>query len=602
MTANLKNQKRFLALTPKEIDWEVNAVFTALTQDLDRPFKAGGRNVRSVVRKWCPLMQDTLEVDVDTFRRNYISAHFFDRYLYAEEDASCRSLEERALGKFKENLARGYCQNNVFLKNLQYGRLNSVLESAKLEIQSLLGELELEDWFPLCAHGPNATLGVKKENSYADKKAQALDGTLPAIALHKEYLRWNNHLGAYLEPMLNGKTIEYECVSGSKLSFVPKKFDSLRTMMIEPTINQFFQQGLGRLISKRLKERGDIDLDNQADVHRDLVRLITANNLDIATIDWSQASDRIWLSLVQRLLPSDWFAAIQDVRSPYCSYKGPGDKLPSMYEITMCGSMGCGFTFPLQTLVFLCVIRALAREGGHSEFVSVFGDDCICDSSLREDIEWFAGEVDWKLNSDKSFFDGPFRESCGVDSYRGEDCRPFFIQRPPLSDLSRATSLEAWAYGVFNLIGQRTGRGADMPYVQSWLLAFLHRLGVDEGPCLVPDRFSVKAGVQIKSLDSIPPLWRTHVAILEGFFYPYNGFHFQYLGSPVKKQEVDQEPYYLLALEGKGVPTSFWTKERDPEEQGELFLLNAGEVPSKEVTSIKRKTGYVHSWTYSPTC
>jgi len=594
MTANLKKQKRFLALTPKELDWEVNAVFTAMTQDLDRPFKAGGRNVRSVVRRWCPLTHGTTEVDVDTFRRNYISAHFFDRFLYAEEEAACDDLEKQAFVKFEANLARGRLQNDA-LDNLQYGRLNSVLESARLEIQSILGELELEDWFPLCVHGPNASLRVRKENSYADKKAQALDGTLPALMLHRQYLKWNNHLDAYLEPMLRSKVIEYECVRGSKLSFVPKKFDSLRTMLIEPTLNQFFQQGLGRLITKRLRENADIDLETQADCHRRLVRLITANSLDIATIDWSEASDRIWLNINRKLLPSDWFAAIQDVRSPQCEYQG------KWYELTMTGSMGCGFVFPLQTLVFLSIIRALAREGGHSEFVSVFGDDCICDSSLKDEIEWFATAVDWKLNSNKSFFDGPFRESCGVDSYRGEDCRPYFIQRPPLSDFGHATSLEAWAYGVFNLIGLRTGLGSDMPYVQRWLDTFLTRLGVETGPCMVPERFSVKAGIQIKSLDQVPALWRTQMTVLEDYFYPYYGYHFNYLAPAVARQAVDQEPYYLLALEGKGVPTSFWSKKLDHEEAGEFFLLNAGEVPSKKVSSIKRKTGFVHSWTYLST-
>lgn len=73
------NRQRQALVTPQGVDRLANAVFTALTTDLGRPFMAGSRNVRSLIREWCPLLQQASDMDVDTFHGCYISAHFFDR-------------------------------------------------------------------------------------------------------------------------------------------------------------------------------------------------------------------------------------------------------------------------------------------------------------------------------------------------------------------------------------------------------------------------------------------------------------------------------------------------------------------------------------------
>lgn len=581
----------------REVDETVNALFSALTNDLGRPFVAGRRNVRSVVHRWCPLSQSTEDMDVDAFQQNYVASHFFDRYLYTAEVESAADLEAQALVTFKENLARGLKLNSGKLRFLPYGRLNTVLKSASMEIQRILGPLEVEEWFPLCCHGPNATLNVQRTDAYADKKAQALDGTLPCIRLHQEYLRWNNHLSDYLEPMVRRETVAYEPVPGNRLSFVPKKFDRLRTMMVEPTLNMFFQQGLGNLIRMRLKQFGQIDIETQPIVHRSLVRLITANDLPMATIDWSQASDRIWLTLCQRLLPSDWFAALLDTRSPVAVYKG--EELP----LSMAASMGNGWCFPLQTLIFLTLIRAIAREAGKPQFVTVFGDDCICDSSLKDDLGWLAHQLGWKMNLSKSFFDGGFRESCGEDSYRGRSCRPFMIQRPDKT-CKTANDYAAWAYNAYNLSSALIGEASRCEHIGEWLTDFLSQAYTREkrafpGIHLVPARFSGQSGVQVNNLDKLPP-FPAHLLNrpMEGYFYPYHGFYFSFLSSKSGKRQVDEHAYYLLALEGKGVPSDFKKREHAFEESVEgPCLVSEGHVPSKE-RKLRNKTGYVYNWSY----
>lgn len=578
-------------LTSREVDEEVNAVFTALTNDLGRPFTAGRRNVRRIVQGWCPLTQGLPSLDVAAFRRAYITAHFYDRYFYHDELRNKRGLEDQALEKFQDNLSRGESMNRLFRENLLSKKLISVLWEANWMIGRILGEFDVEELFDRCTHGPNSTIGVLKENAYLDRKIKATDGTLPALMLLRDYLDWNEDLSEYyLRSLPDGETHkEFTVCEGNRLSFVPKKFDSLRTMMVEPTINQFFQQGLGAMIQRRLFGAG-IDLSTQPECHARLTKVITRHNLPMATIDWSQASDRIWLELCRRLLPSDWFAALEIVRSPATTYSC--GKASLQMELTMAGSMGTGFIFPLQTLVFYCLLRALSRVSGiGSEFVTVFGDDCICDSDLLPEVEWLAGELDWKLNTSKSFSSGDFRESCGTDAYRGEDCRPFFIERP--NDVTSKAALAAWAYSVFNQCHEATKLPWFGDSLSDWLVTFLlDKLGL-RNVFYVPPRYSVTTGVRVKS-----PL--DHLAnaptLVEGS--SATGYKFQSICNRRVLVSVDPEPFYLWSLMGKGVPSEFRRAKTVGDEDVTSYVPDQeSRVPWKGV-AYGTKERYVHTWHY----
>lgn len=589
MDKRRKNERsRRVDATPEWVDRHVNALFSALTHDLGRPFRAGQRNVRSIVREWCPLAHEVLEPDVSTFKRSYLPAHFFDRYFYSSEVGSRLTLESEAWEQFQKNLGRGYIFNRWKMLLLPYGRLNSILESAALEIGSILGEFSTEAWFELCEHGPNASVGVQKVDAFLDAKTKTLTGSLHCHDLFKDYLGWNTNLREYLDRIYpNG--LPLEAVEWNRLSFVPKKFDKLRTMMVEPVLNQFFQQGLGRYIAQRLARRGNVDLSTQPDCHRLMCKAITKYGLPIATIDWSQASDRIWLGLVERLLPRDWYFALETVRSSTCCYIAP-DGTTSFRDLTMAGSMGCGFTFPLQTLLYLCLLRALARESGREEFVSVFGDDCIVDSDLIPDVSWLADALDWKLNLDKSFWEGGFRESCGVDAYHGTDVRPFFVERP---DGDKRLELAAWAYGCYNRIARAVQPHFYPLEIGRWLLGVLNELNLPV--YYVPPRYGENCGVRVTDFEQ--PIVGSSVRV---YGSDADGWCFRYLSTRTKKVKVDPEPYYLWRLAGKGVPRSFSKAVLSLDGQPELDLWpdNESLVPGKGKVIVSTKDGYVHTWTY----
>jgi len=76
-------------------------------------------------------------------------------------------------------------------------------------------------------------------------------------------------------------------------------------------------------------------------------------------------------------------------------------------------SMGNGFTFDLMTIVLLCLARV------YDSGSTVFGDDIIIDRKVAPEFIAQLSVGKFKVNVEKTFFDGPFRESCGANYLDG---------------------------------------------------------------------------------------------------------------------------------------------------------------------------------------
>lgn len=144
------------------------------------------------------------------------------------------------------------------------------------------------------------------------------------------------------------------------------------------------------------------------------------------TLDLSSASDRISMGLVRLLLPVKWSKALFPLRSRYVYLKDG-----SLHELQKFSSMGNSITFSLQTAIFgAIIVHAYRAAGLHWKKWRVYGDDMIvvkrAASAVIHGLELFG----FKLNAEKSFISGPFRESCGHDYLKGHFVRPFFIKKP----------------------------------------------------------------------------------------------------------------------------------------------------------------------------
>jgi hypothetical protein len=93
--------------------------------------------------------------------------------------------------------------------------------------------------------------------------------------------------------------------------------------------------------------------------------------------------------------------------------------------------MGNGYTFELESVIFYGLALAVREAYGVEDTrVSVYGDDIICPVSMAEPLIRVLRDVGFVPNQKKSFWSGPFRESCGKHFYSGHDVTPFYVRRP----------------------------------------------------------------------------------------------------------------------------------------------------------------------------
>jgi hypothetical protein len=228
-------------------------------------------------------------------------------------------------------------------------------------------------------------------------------------------------------------------VPGNVLFTVPKKTDIDRCACKEPDINMFLQKGIGGYIRKRLLTKG-VNLNDQS-INQRLARegSITGK---LATLDLSAASDSVTRGLVELLLPPLWFTVMDALRCSVTVIDG------EEHRNEMFSSMGNGFTFELESLIFWALGKTVSYFSSISSVVSVYGDDIIVHTDIAHDLVYVLSVFGFTTNPDKSFIDGPFRESCGGHYHNGSDITPFYI-REPLSFVSDvilvANQLRQWS-------------------------------------------------------------------------------------------------------------------------------------------------------------
>jgi hypothetical protein len=244
-------------------------------------------------------------------------------------------------------------------------------------------------------------------------------------------------------------------VAGNVLSFVNKNVDTARCISTEPTINMWYQLGVGNLIRDRMKEFFHIDLETQPALNGELARIGSSTGL-YSTIDLESASDSMSMRMARVIFPKGMLQWLELFRSPVCRL--PGNR---MLALNMVSTMGNGYTSPLQTLLFSCVVAAVyklrgidLRAGPHvplrrptspfskaagelddprydpyGKHFGVFGDDIIVDTAATNEVIHLLELIGFVVNRSKTHVVGPFRESCGSDWYNGTPCRGIYIKR-----------------------------------------------------------------------------------------------------------------------------------------------------------------------------
>lgn len=311
-----------------------------------------------------------------------------------------------------------------------HGDLRTVFYRAQGKIASVLGDPpalgDLDFRF-----GPGSAYGVRGMKVSPSHKLQSdLQCTHTMVDILPEFLAefpsWVNQvedgLPAYFGPT-DHHTVEVSLVNGSRLGFVPKDAKTDRITFSEPLLNGLMQKGIGSFMKARLRRAG-IDLTNQ-EVNAGLARVAVERQL--VTADFSSASDTIAYNLVWSLLPPAWAEMLDACRSPCFEHEG------GWYPFQKFSSMGNAYTFELETLIFYALAHACCIECGIEPIVgfniSVYGDDVIIPQGAFALFERACDYAGFTLNRQKTYAEGPFRESCGADFFTGVLVTPFRLKR-----------------------------------------------------------------------------------------------------------------------------------------------------------------------------
>lgn len=227
----------------------------------------------------------------------------------------------------------------------------------------------------------------------------------------------------------------------NRVTFVPKNWKTYRTIACEPMGQLPFQLAFDSYCKSKLRRRG-FDLSSQL-VNQSLAKQGSIDG-SFATIDLTAASDTVSINAVAWLLPADWFRVLKSFRSPL--YTDP--KTKTLNEYHKFSSMGNGSTFCIETLIFAALLRGSGCKRG-----VVYGDDIVVASEhsalLLKTLKLFG----FVTNHDKTFLEGPYRESCGTHWFRGVSVTPFFVrgnvqQAPFLSHVVNGLAAVSLPYGA----------------------------------------------------------------------------------------------------------------------------------------------------------
>jgi hypothetical protein len=236
---------------------------------------------------------------------------------------------------------------------------------------------------------------------------------------------------------------------------VPKTLKGPRIIAIEPCCMQFVQQGIRAALYSAVESywltRGHVNFRDQS-INQSLA-IKSSNDGRLATIDLSDASDRVPRDLAMEMFRSnhDLHDAIDACRStraemPDGSIIGPLRKF---------ASMGSALCFPVEAMYFytVCIVALLEIQNlpetpsnifSVSRDVYVYGDDIIVPSTYADAVLEYLRKYNCKVNTNKTFVSGSFRESCGIDAYKGYEVTPTYLRSLRPKNRQQADQLISW--------------------------------------------------------------------------------------------------------------------------------------------------------------
>jgi hypothetical protein len=352
-------------------------------------------------------------------------------------------MEEDCVPVRKAKAVRSYheCESDVRQWTKMYRYDTSMRDDFRRVSRLLFGDLfsdldrDAQEGRLDPAHGPGQTANKRQGN----RKWLLTDWTLrlekvfPMVDNLLPNPRYWKHLG-----VVNVR--EPGAEDPVRVQFVPKTMKTPRVIAMEPHWQMYCQKGIqrkwyeyvdsGHVFSSSFHGFGLLDDRNNEHqaINRYLARVSSADK-SLATLDLSEASDRVSIALVADLLRG--FPSLREAVFATRSTRAqtPDGRTSVLWKFA---SMGSALCFPVEAAVFLTVIfigierefRTQLNRKTLREFIGsvrVYGDDIIVPVNFATAVEQALEAFGFKVNQSKSFRYSNFRESCGGDYFNGYD-------------------------------------------------------------------------------------------------------------------------------------------------------------------------------------
>jgi len=276
-------------------------------------------------------------------------------------------------------------------------------------------------------HGPGATADRIKGNQKYEQYVwpQRLEKLFPSGEfLFPSWSHFCDHEGN-VDIVDPGSEIPVRVIT------VPKTLKTPRIIAVEPLCMQYAQQGLLREIVSSISRHDTLGmlvgfLDQVP--NQELAQKGSLAGA-LATLDLSEASDRVSNQLVDSMTRHfPWLnMALDATRSKHADVPGYG-----VIPLAKYASMGSALCFPIEAMVFLTIVLLGIEEKRKLPLtfkdikslvgqVRIYGDDIIVPVEYVHTVVDLLEAFGLKVNHDKSFWTGRFRESCGKEYYDGND-------------------------------------------------------------------------------------------------------------------------------------------------------------------------------------
>lgn len=290
----------------------------------------------------------------------------------------------------------------------------------------------------LCGHGPGVTSDRRRPNERRRIRQwyQRFEFSFPMSdhAYHNFGWAWD---GGSSNGCQGIDVVDVKEEHPVRVVFVPKTLAAPRVIAIEPSCMQFVQQGFSKLMTRTIESHyltsGSVRFSDQQR-NRSLAYSASKDRAH-ATLDLSDASDRVSLELVQRIFRHcSILPYLEDARSLHADLPDGTNIILRKYA-----SMGSALCFPVEasvfyTLILAAMFHATGKRPSYRNIqlfkkdITVFGDDIVVPTRYADVVSDYLESYGLRVNRRKSFSRSAFRESCGADFYDGHSVLPVYAR------------------------------------------------------------------------------------------------------------------------------------------------------------------------------